>query len=83
MWTEYHHGGPPVALDPTVAAAVVATVAALLLLLLPLRTENPWEANMFYIPAMMYAYSSNLGDTLIHAQRVIDYVRQTWPFFNR
>jgi hypothetical protein len=38
---------------------------------------------MFYIPAMTYAYSSNLGDTLVHAKRVIDYVRFTWPFFNR
>ncbi|KAF6261895.1 hypothetical protein COO60DRAFT_713350 [Scenedesmus sp. NREL 46B-D3] len=47
------------------------------------RTDNPYEANMFYIPAMTYAYSSNLGDTQVHAKRVIDHVRFTWPFFNR
>ncbi|WIA23466.1 hypothetical protein OEZ85_000212 [Tetradesmus obliquus] len=47
------------------------------------RTDNPYEANMFYIPAMTYVYSSNLGDTLVHSKRVIDYVRTTWPFFNR
>eukprot|EP00882_Tetradesmus_deserticola_P022294 GHRQ01024193.1.p2 GENE.GHRQ01024193.1~~GHRQ01024193.1.p2 ORF type:complete len:252 (+),score=51.38 GHRQ01024193.1:207-962(+) len=48
-----------------------------------MRTDNPYEANMFYIPAMTYAYSSNLGDTQVHATRVIDHVRATWPFFNR
>lgn len=38
---------------------------------------------MFYIPALVYAYSSNLGDTITHSRRVVDYVRTTWPFFNR
>lgn len=49
----------------------------------PCRTENPWEANMFYIPAMVYAYSENTGDTIQHSRRAIDFVRQQWPFFNR
>jgi hypothetical protein len=62
---------------------VSVTTLLLLLLLFCCRTDNPYEANMFYIPAMTYAYSSNLGDTLVHAKRVIDYVRFTWPFFNR
>lgn len=52
-------------------------------LLLVASTENPWEANMFYIPAATFAYSENLGDTLTHSRRVVDYVRTTWPFFNR
>lgn len=47
------------------------------------RTENPWEANMFWIPAMTYAYSENTGNTVRHSKRAVDYVRQHWPFFNR
>jgi hypothetical protein len=47
------------------------------------RTENPWEANLFYIPAMTYAFSENTGNSVLHSRRAIDYVRQQWPFFNR
>jgi hypothetical protein len=47
------------------------------------RTENPWEANLFYIPAMTYAFSENTGNSVLHSKRAIDYVRQHWPFFNR
>ena len=25
------------------------------------RTENPWEANLFYVPALTYFYSSNVN----------------------
>jgi len=52
-------------------------------LLLMRRTQNPWEANMFYIPAMTFAFSINTGNTVLHSRRAIDYVRQQWPFFNR
>jgi hypothetical protein len=55
----------------------------LLLLVLPCRTNNPWEANLFYIPAMTYAFSSNLGDTTTHARSVIRWVAHTYPWFNR
>lgn len=47
------------------------------------RTENPWEANMFYVPALTYAYSSNLGDVVEHLRRVMSWVRSEHPFFNR
>lgn len=47
------------------------------------RTENPWEANIFYVPAMTYAFSENTGNSVLHSRRAIDYVRQQWPFFNR
>lgn len=47
------------------------------------RTENPWEANLFYVPAMTYAFSENTGNSVLHSKRAIDNVRQHWPFFNR
>eukprot|EP00775_Hariotina_reticulata_P004063 gene4063-4310_t len=47
------------------------------------RTENPWEANMFYVPALTFTYSSNLGDVTEHLRRVMTWVREAHPFFNR
>jgi hypothetical protein len=47
------------------------------------RTLNPWEANLFYIPAMSYAFSGNVGDTMTNNRRVIAWVKQHYPFFNR
>lgn len=47
------------------------------------RTENPWEANMFYVPALTYAYTSNLGDVVEHLRRVMGWVQNAHPFFNR
>jgi len=47
------------------------------------RTENPWEANLFYVPALTFAYSSNLGDVTEHLHRVMTWVREAHPFFNR
>jgi hypothetical protein len=47
------------------------------------RTENPWEANLFYVPALTYAYSSNTGDVVEHLRRVMGWVRDAHPFFNR
>jgi hypothetical protein len=47
------------------------------------RTENPWEANFFYVPALSYAYSSNTGDVVEHLTRVMTWVRSAHPFFNR
>lgn len=47
------------------------------------RTENPWEANLFFVPALSFAYSSNLGDVTVHLQRVMTWVRDQHPFFNR
>lgn len=47
------------------------------------RTENPYEANIFYVPALTYAYTSNLGDVVEHLHRVMTWVRDAHPFFNR
>lgn len=43
------------------------------------RTENPHEANMFYIPSLLRLYLDYDG----HLQRIVDYVRSAYPFYNR
>ncbi|EFJ53243.1 acetylglucosaminyltransferase [Volvox carteri f. nagariensis] len=48
-----------------------------------IRTENPHEANLFYIPAFTYYSSSNLGDPTGAAVRAVNWVAATFPFFNR
>lgn len=47
------------------------------------RTENPYEAHMFFLPALTYAYTSNLGYPDFHISRVIDYALRQLPFWNR
>lgn len=47
------------------------------------RTENPAEAHLFFIPALTYAFTANLGDPETHIIRVVDYVRSNYPFFDR
>ncbi|GAX80859.1 hypothetical protein CEUSTIGMA_g8294.t1 [Chlamydomonas eustigma] len=47
------------------------------------RTEDPWEANLFYIPAFTYSYSSNTGNPAPHLKSVIDYINKTYPFLSR
>ncbi|KAG1660173.1 hypothetical protein FOA52_005273 [Chlamydomonas sp. UWO 241] len=47
------------------------------------RTEDPWAANLFYIPAFTYAYSSNNFDPAPHMKRVVEWVSETYPFYNR
>ncbi|GIL62228.1 hypothetical protein Vafri_16503 [Volvox africanus] len=47
------------------------------------RTENPYEANLFYIPAFAYYSTSNLGDPTGAVIRAVNWVASTFPFFNR
>eukprot|EP00955_Chlamydomonas_euryale_P045560 353182-Chlamydomonas_euryale.AAC.52 len=47
------------------------------------RTEDPWAANLFYIPAFTYSYTSNSGDPSPYVQRVMQHIRTSYPFFNR
>ncbi|KAG2486339.1 hypothetical protein HYH03_015043 [Edaphochlamys debaryana] len=47
------------------------------------RTENPYEAHLFYIPALTMYYSGNVGNSNPQIEYVINYVRQNWPFYNR
>ncbi|KXZ54166.1 hypothetical protein GPECTOR_5g263 [Gonium pectorale] len=46
------------------------------------RTENPWEANLFYVPTYVYWYIGNVGFPGDHFSRVIRWVRQSFPFWN-
>ncbi|KAG2453114.1 hypothetical protein HYH02_002445 [Chlamydomonas schloesseri] len=46
------------------------------------RTENPWEANLFYIPTFTYYYIGNVGFPGKLFSRVVAHVRQTYPFWN-
>jgi hypothetical protein len=48
-----------------------------------IRTENPWEANLFYVPALSYAYSGSRGNVTVHLRRVMAWVAEAHPFFNR
>ncbi|KAG2489763.1 hypothetical protein HYH03_011714 [Edaphochlamys debaryana] len=46
------------------------------------RTENPLEANLFFVPARSYAYTSNTNSPHNQIKHVMDYVMRTWPYFN-
>lgn len=47
------------------------------------RTENPWEANMFFVPTFAFYTTSALGDPTATVVRAVDWVNATFPFFNR
>lgn len=52
------------------------------------RTENPWEANLFYVPAFTYAYSGNAGPWVsarlnAHLHSVVRYIRAAYPWWER
>jgi hypothetical protein len=38
---------------------------------------------MFYIPALILSAAGNVGDPTFQVQKVVSYIKQTWPFFNR
>ena len=42
------------------------------------RTENPYEANMFYVPLFVHLSSGN-GDVYSFTRRALDYVKRTYP----
>ncbi|KAG2499622.1 hypothetical protein HYH03_002561 [Edaphochlamys debaryana] len=46
------------------------------------RTENPWEANLFFVPTHLYYYTSNIGFPGHHYTKVFDYVRRNHPWWN-
>ena len=61
------------------AYSAYATVLALLLRDNATRTHDPWEANLFYVPAFAYAYSSNTGSPHEHVRRVLRFIRAEYP----
>ncbi|PSC75169.1 exostosin-like glycosyltransferase [Micractinium conductrix] len=52
-------------------------------LLSSVRTEDPAEANLFYIPSMTFSHSSNVGTGEEHMRLVIDHIRHEYPYWNR
>ncbi|KAG2489756.1 hypothetical protein HYH03_011708, partial [Edaphochlamys debaryana] len=46
------------------------------------RTENPLEANLFFVPARAYQYTSNINSPNNQIQHALDYVRMTYPYYN-
>ena len=49
------------------------------------RTEDPYEANLFFIPAYTYGYSGNTNEGAQdeHLWHVTNHVKAHWPFWNR
>ncbi|GAX84072.1 hypothetical protein CEUSTIGMA_g11496.t1 [Chlamydomonas eustigma] len=47
------------------------------------RTQNPYEANLFFIPMLVYFYVHNVQNPYPHIQRVVRYVSTSFPFWNR
>ncbi|GFR40151.1 hypothetical protein Agub_g707, partial [Astrephomene gubernaculifera] len=46
------------------------------------RTENPWEATLFYVPMFTYWYTGNVGNTYHIMQHVTHHLQRMAPFFN-
>ncbi|KAG2436914.1 hypothetical protein HXX76_006433 [Chlamydomonas incerta] len=47
------------------------------------RTENPWEANLFYVPLLLYFYIGNVRDAVPQTSWAINHIRSRWPFWDR
>eukprot|EP00955_Chlamydomonas_euryale_P101887 365378-Chlamydomonas_euryale.AAC.10 len=43
------------------------------------RTENPYEANLFYVPLFAYTAWSNVGDPRSNVQHVMEYIQAAYP----
>ncbi|KAG2485163.1 hypothetical protein HYH03_016053 [Edaphochlamys debaryana] len=46
------------------------------------RTENPWEAALFFVPTFAYWYHGNTGSPYFVIQHVTRYLQHSLPFFN-
>mmetsp|Transcript_66343 Transcript_66343/g.209707 ORF Transcript_66343/g.209707 Transcript_66343/m.209707 type:complete len:649 (-) Transcript_66343:441-2387(-) len=47
------------------------------------RTRDPAEADLFYVPAFAYGWSSNTGSAEPQLARVIEHLKKTSPWFRR
>ncbi|PNH07802.1 putative glucuronosyltransferase [Tetrabaena socialis] len=47
------------------------------------RTEDPLEATLFYVPALVYVYIGNVRNPTWQMESVIEHIRTRYPFFNR
>ncbi|PNW87479.1 hypothetical protein CHLRE_02g144050v5 [Chlamydomonas reinhardtii] len=46
------------------------------------RTENPWEAALFYVPTFTYWYTGNVGHPYFVIQHATKWLQENSPFFN-
>eukprot|EP00798_Chlamydomonas_sp_ICE-L_P021653 gene21653-28666_t len=44
-----------------------------------LRTENPWEADLYYVPLLAMHTDSNCGDVHDSVKRVLTYIAERYP----
>ncbi|KAL4427766.1 hypothetical protein ABPG75_001855 [Micractinium tetrahymenae] len=49
----------------------------------PVRTENPEEAHLFFVPSFSYSYSGNVGSLNEHMQLLLDHIKMNYPYWNR
>ncbi|PSC70174.1 ser thr phosphatase [Micractinium conductrix] len=49
----------------------------------PVRTEDPSEASLFYVPVFPFALTGPGGDSLEYVNQALDYLRTTYPYWNR
>ncbi|PSC75138.1 exostosin-like glycosyltransferase [Micractinium conductrix] len=47
------------------------------------RTEDPSEANLFYIPEFIYSYTGNGNPGNEHMHLLIDHIKHKYPYWNR
>ena len=47
--------------------------------LLKTRTENPYEANLFYVPLLLHFFADNVGNPYEMAKRGLVWVSQNYP----
>ena len=47
------------------------------------RTENPDEAHMFFVPGFFYAHSGNVGSPDPAATHTLRHIKATYPYWNR
>ncbi|PNW87478.1 hypothetical protein CHLRE_02g144100v5 [Chlamydomonas reinhardtii] len=46
------------------------------------RTENPWEAALFYVPTFTYWFTGNVGHPYYVIQHATKWLQENSPFFN-
>ncbi|EFN51266.1 hypothetical protein CHLNCDRAFT_141180 [Chlorella variabilis] len=52
------------------------------LLMSPVRTEDPSEANLFFVPALSWSYGGNALNA-VHLDLVADHIASHYPYWNR
>ncbi|PSC67269.1 exostosin-like glycosyltransferase [Micractinium conductrix] len=44
------------------------------------RTEDPSEANLFFVPAFTFHYSGNVGHASEHLHLLLDHIKHQFPY---